>query len=112
MLSHVFIVVLLFLINLLDVVQCASVHLIRYHANLYRCGETIIDEDLIRPLHSYFVSLKPEEHRNTNDLTPILRSLIRIEVACRAAYLISYQEIENPSLLYSGYKWFKSTFRS
>jgi hypothetical protein len=112
MFIDVSIVVLLILINLFERIQCSSIDLIRYHANLYRCGEIIIDEDLIRPLYSYFISMKPAEHRNTNDLGPILHSLARIENACRTAYLISNQEMKSPSILYNGFKWLKSTFES
>ncbi|CAF0830017.1 unnamed protein product [Rotaria sordida] len=108
----ILITVLLILINLFESIQCASIDLIRYHANLYRCGEIIIDEDLIRPLYSYFILMKPEEHQNTNDLIPVLHSLVRIESACRTAYLTSNKEMKNPSILYNGFKWLKSTFRS
>ncbi|CAF3884830.1 unnamed protein product [Rotaria sp. Silwood1] len=112
MLIDVLIKVFLLLINSLTSIQCASIDLIRYHANLYRCGEIIIDEDLIRPLYSYFISMKPEEHQNTNDLIPILHSLVRVETACRTAYLTSNKEVKNPSILYNGFKWLKSVFRS
>ncbi len=111
MFIDVLIVVLLISINLFEKTQCTSIDLIRYHVNLYRCGEVIIDEDLIRPLYSYFISMKPEEHRNTNDLFPILHSLTRIETACRTAYLTSNDEMKSPSILYNGFKWLKSTFR-
>lgn len=104
------IIVLLILINLFERIQSASIDLIRYHANLYRCGEILIDEDLIRPLYSYFILIKPEDHQNTNDLTPILYSLARITTACRTAYLISNEEMKSPSILYNGFKWLKSTF--
>ncbi|CAF2918033.1 unnamed protein product [Rotaria sp. Silwood2] len=112
MLINVLITILLVLINLFESSQCASINLIRYHANLYRCGEIIIDEDLIRPVYSYFISMKPEEHKNTNDLIPILHSLVRIEVACRRAYLTSNKEMKSPSILYNGFKWLRSTFQS
>ena len=105
-------VVLFTLINLFDGVSCASIDLIRYHANLYRCGEVIIDEDLIRPLYFYFVTMRPEEHRSTNDLSSVLYSLARIEKACRTAYSTSNEEMRSPSILYSGFKWFKSTLGS
>jgi hypothetical protein len=105
-------VVLLILIKLFERTQCASIDLIRYHANLYRCGEIIIDEDLIRPLYTYFVSMKPEEHQNTNDLSPILHSLARIENACRTAYLTSNEEMKSASIVYKGFKWLKSAFGS
>jgi len=108
----IIIVFWLILFDLFERMQCASFDLIRYHANLYRCGEIIIDEDLIRPLYSYFISMKPEEHRNTNDLIPILHALARIETACRTAYLTSNEEMKNPSILYNGFKWLKSTFGS
>jgi hypothetical protein len=112
MFIDVIIVVLLVSINLFESIQCASIDLIRYHANLYRCGEIIIDEDLIRPLHTYFISIKPEEHRNTNDLIPVMHSLARIEIACRTPYLNSHEEMKNPSILYKGFKWLKSKFDS
>lgn len=105
-------VVLFVLINLFDRVSCASIDLIRYHANLYRCGEVIIDEDLIRPLYFYFVFIKPEEHHNINDLSPVLYSLARIEKACQTAYSISNEEMRSPSILYSGFKWLKRTLGS
>jgi hypothetical protein len=111
--SDVIILVLFILLNhLFEKIQCSSIDLIRYHANLYRCGEIIIDEDLVRPLYSYFVSMKPEEHRNTNDLVPILHSLARIENACQTAYVISNEEMKNPSILYHGFRWLKSTLGS
>lgn len=92
--------------------ECSSIDLIRYHANLYRCGEILIDEDLIRPLYSYFILMKPDEHRNTNDLSPVLYALTRIEKACRTAYLTSNEEMTSPSILYNGYKWIKSAFQT
>ena len=112
MFIDVVIVVLLILINLFESIQCTSIDLIRYHANLYRCGEIIIDEDLIRPLYFYFISIKPEEHRHTNNLIPVIRSLARIEIACRTAYLNSHEEMKNPSILHKGFKWLKSIFGS
>lgn len=112
MLIHVIIVVLLILIILFESLQGASINLIRYHANLYRCGDIIIDEDLIRPLYSYFISMKPKEHQNINDLITVLHSLVRIEIACHTAYLTSNEETKSPSILYNGFKWLKSTFRS
>ena len=112
MFIDVVILVFLTLVYLFEETKCASIDLVRYHANVYRCGETIIDEDLIRPLYSYFVAKKPEEYRNTNDLSPILHSLGRIESACRTAFLTSDEEIKTPSILYNGFKWFKSTFGS
>ncbi len=108
----IIIVFWLILFDLFERIQCASFDLIRYHANLYRCGEIIIDEDLIRPLYSYFVSMKPEEHRNTNDLISVLHSLARIEIACRRAYFISNEEMKSPSIIYNGFKWLKSIFES
>lgn len=102
-------VILFGLINLFDRVPCASFDLIRYHANLYRCGEVIINEDLIRPLYFYFVSMKPEEHHNMNDLSPVLYSLARIEKACQKAYSKSNEEMKSPSILYNAFKWLKST---
>lgn len=92
--------------------ECSSLDLIRYHANLYRCGEILIDEDLIRPLYSYFILMKPDEHQTTNDLSPVLYALTRIEKACQTAYLISNKEMTSPSILYSGYKRIKSTFQT
>lgn len=100
--------ILIFLINLFERIQCMSINLIRYHANLCQCGEILIQEDLLRPLYTYFISMKPEDHQNTNDLAPILYALTRIEKACRTVYEISNDEMKNPSILYHGYKWFKS----
>jgi hypothetical protein len=105
-------IVVFILIYLFESIQCSSIDLVRYHANVYRCGEIIIDEDLIRPLYSYFISIKPEEHRTTNDLIPILHALTRIEIACRTAYLISNEEMKSPSILFIVFKWLKSTFAS
>ncbi|CAM4981199.1 unnamed protein product, partial [Rotaria socialis] len=79
---------------------------------LYRCGEIIIDEDLIRSLFSYFITTKPEEHESKNDLIPVLHCLTCNEIACRSAYLTSNEEIRNPSILFNGFKWLKSTFQS
>jgi hypothetical protein len=56
--------------------------------------------------------MKPEEHRNTNDLISVLHSLARIEIACRRAYFISNEEMKSPSIIYNGFKWLKSTFES
>ncbi|CAF3419264.1 unnamed protein product [Rotaria socialis] len=112
MFIDVFTVVLLISVILFENVDCASIDLIRYHANLYRCGEIIIDEDLIRSLFYYFITVKPEEHESKNDLIPVLHCLVRIEIACRSAYLTSNEEIRNPSILFNGFKWLKSTFQS
>ncbi len=94
MFSDVVLVMVFIFINLFEKTQSASIDLLRYHANLYRCGEMIIDEDLIRPLYSYFVSIQPAEHRNTKELMPIMHSLARIERACRTAYLTSNEEMK------------------
>ncbi|CAF3581241.1 unnamed protein product [Adineta steineri] len=98
MFIDVVIVFLLILFNLFERLQCASINLIRYHANLYRCGEIIIDEDLIRPLYFYFSSMKDDEYRNRYNLYSILHSLARIETACRTAYLTSKEEMKRPSI--------------
>ncbi|CAF2113931.1 unnamed protein product [Rotaria magnacalcarata] len=112
MFIDVLLVVLLISVILFKSIDCASIDLIRYHANLYRCGAIIIDEDLVRSLFSYFITMKPEEHESKNDLAPVLRCLVRIEIACRSAYLTSNVEMGNPSILFNGFKWLKSIFQS
>ena len=104
------IVSVLILLHIIGTVATTSFDLVRYHANVYRCGEIILDEDLIRPLYSYFVVLTDDEYQRTNNLIPVLHALARIVKACRKAYLISQKEMRSPSTLYHGFKWFKSTF--
>ena len=107
-----FIVCLVIFPTLFGRVASASIDLVRYHANVYRCGERIIDEDLIRPLHTFFVSMESTENGNTDELASVIHALRRIEIVCRSAYSTSHKEIEKPSVLYHGYKWLKSTFTS
>jgi hypothetical protein len=87
--------------------QCASIDLVRYHSHIYRCGETIVDEDLIRPLYWYFVHMGSIERRTTRILDSVLHAIQQIEVACRTAYLTTETEMKSPSIIYSIYKWFR-----
>ena len=92
--------------------RCGTLNLLRYHANLYRCGETILEEELIEPLYFYFVLMKPEEEERKKYLPTVRHTLERIESACSSAFAMTQQELNNPSIFLHLYRWLKTIFSS